>query len=189
MRANIAKTFFIDQPIQLVWDNLSNPNEIVTCVPGAAITEQIDDRNFKGTVTMKFGPIKASYNGEIKIDKLDNDNYEMVMKGRGLDSKGKGSADMEMMGRLSEKDGGTEVEYNMEVSVIGMLAQFGSRLITDVSDQLANQFITNFKNKLAGGASEETTEAPADNSLNTASLMGNIVKNKISGIFGGKKDS
>ena len=110
----------------------------------------------------------------------------MVLKGRGMDARGKGSADMVMNGKLIEKDGGTEVDYSMEVSVTGMLAQFGSRLITDVSDQVVNQFIANFKNQLSGGA--ETEEQAGGSSMDAASLMGNMVKSKISGLFKGKKE-
>lgn len=43
MNTTIIKEFEIDQPIDLVWKSLSNPSEIVTCVPGASITDQIDD--------------------------------------------------------------------------------------------------------------------------------------------------
>lgn len=183
MKANIEKSFFVDQPIQKVWANLSNPIEVVECVPGASITEQLDDKNYKGLVTLKFGPVKTKYNGEITIDKLDLENHEMIMKGRGIDAKGKGSADMIMHGRLKEKDGGTTVDYSMEITVTGMLAQFGSRLITDVSDHLAAQFIENFKNKLAG-----QVESSGDNAVDAGAMMGSIVKKKISGIFGNKKE-
>ena len=59
MRTTIKKDFSVEEPIEKVWDYLANPTKIVSCVPGAAITEEIDDRNFKGEVTMKFGPVKA----------------------------------------------------------------------------------------------------------------------------------
>jgi carbon monoxide dehydrogenase subunit G len=179
MKTTISKTFHVEEPIDKVWSNLSDPQEVVTCVPGAALTEIIDERNFKGTVTMKFGPIKAQYDGEIQIAEQDDDNYNLVMKGKGLDSKGKGSADMTMKGGLTEKDGGTDVEFTMDVSVVGMLAQFGSRLIKDVSDQVLKQFIDNFKAKLSG--------QEVENEMKAGSLMGSVVKNKIGGIFGGKK--
>ncbi len=185
MKAKIERTFQVDQPIDKVWDFLSNPNKVVTCVPGAQITEEVDERNYKGQVSMKFGPVAAKYNGEITIQELDTDNYNMLLKGRGLDAKGKGSADMIMNGKLKEKDGGTEVEYSMEVSITGMLAQFGSRLITDVSNQVVNQFISNFKSQLSGEAPAETS---GGSSMNAAGLMGSVIKNKVSGLFGGKKD-
>ncbi len=180
MKTTITKVFQVDEPIQKVWENLSAPSKIVTCVPGAAITEEIDDKNFKGEVTMKFGPVKAQYAGDIAIDELDHENYKMVLNGKGLDSKGKGSADMLMNGILTEKDGGTEVSFEMEVSIIGKLAQFGARLITDVSNQVLNQFVDNFKAKLAG---EEV-----NNEMKAGSLVGSVVKSKLGGIFGGNKE-
>lgn len=181
MKTTIKKDFSVEEPIEKVWDYLANPTKIVSCVPGASITEEIDDRNFKGEVTMKFGPVKAKYSGEIAIQELDVEAKNMVMKGRGLDSKGKGSADMIMNGNLKPTEKGTDVHFSMEVSIIGMLAQFGSRLINDVSDQLLNQFVTNFKAKLAGAEQ-------VDNSINAGAMVGTIVKNKIGGLFGGKKE-
>ncbi len=180
MRTTINKDFIIEEPIDKVWASLSNPEEIVTCVPGASITEKIDDNNYKGEVTTKFGPIKAKYNGDIEILEMDHDAKKMVLKGLGMDSKGKGSAEMTMNGNLEASENGTAVSFNMEISIIGMLAQFGSRLINDVSNQLIGQFVDNFKAKLAG---EEV-----DNTMKAGSMMGAMVKNKIGGIFGGKKE-
>ena len=169
---------------------MSQPEEIVGCVPGAAITEKIDDQNYKGEVVTKFGPIKAAYAGDIEILELDEANHKMVLKGRGLDSKGKGSADMLMTGLLSEADGVTHVDFTMDITIVGMLAQFGSRLINDVSDQLLNQFVNNFRTQLANGG--ELPEDQKDNALNAGSLAGTVVKSVFSGIgsslgLGGKK--
>lgn len=175
MKANIEKTFQVNEPIGKVWEYLSDPSKIVTCVPGASLTDQIDQDNFKGEVTLKFGPVKASYSGQITFQERNADSYHMQLLGKGLDSKGKGSADMLMNGRLVEKDGGTEVTCSMEVTITGMLAQFGSRLITDVSSSVFDQFVDNFKAKLAGGE--------VDNTLKAGSMVGTVVK----GIFGKKE--
>jgi len=175
MNTQITKEFEIEQPIDAVWKNLANPEEIVVCVPGASITEKIDDKNYKGEVVTKFGPIKAAYAGDIEIIELDEANHKMVLKGRGLDSKGKGSADMIMNGVLTEEDGKTKVNFTMDITIVGMLAQFGSRLINDVSDQLLNQFVDNFRAKLSGG--------DVDNSMNAGSMIGTVAKS----LFGRKK--
>lgn len=181
MNTTIQKSFQVEEPIGKVWTNLASPEEIVTCVPGASLTEKIDDRNYKGEVETKFGPIKVKYDGEIEIVELDEASYTMSLKGKGLDSKGKGSADMVMTGILAEEEGKTKVDFKMEITIIGMLAQFGSRLINDVSDQLLNQFIANFQAKLAG---EEV-----DNSMSAGGMMGSIVKNKLGNLFGGKGEA
>lgn len=177
MKTTIKKTFTVNEPIEKVWAYLSTPTKIASCVPGATITEEIDDKNFKGEVTMKFGPIKAKYDGHISIERLDTENHEMVLNGKGLDSKGKGSAEMLMNGQLTSKDQNTDVSFQMDVTVIGMLAQFGSRLVDDVSSQLFDKFVDNFKQKLAG---EEV-----DNSIQAGSMIGSIVKQKIGGLFSG----
>jgi len=165
MNTLITKDFEIAQPIGVVWKSLANPEEIVGCVPGASITEKIDDRNYKGQVVTKFGPIKASYAGDIEIIELDEANHKMVLKGRGLDSKGKGSADMIMNGVLKEDGGKTQVSFSMDITIVGMLAQFGSRLINDVSDQLLNQFVKKFSDQLEA-------QAPAASSTASAAAAG-----------------
>ncbi|MEO0472211.1 MAG: SRPBCC family protein [Bacteroidota bacterium] len=211
MKTNIEKVFTVDQPIEMVWDFLSNPNKVVTCVPGASITNEIDDRNYEGTVSMKFGPVAAKYNGKILIEELDSVNHKMVLKGNGMDAKGQGSADMVMHGILSEKDGKTEVDYKMDVTITGKLAQFGARLITDVTNQVAKQFIQSFKDRLAeaeaaaassnpvaagaaavsGGGSTvatpvaEASAAPQENSINAFALMWAVIKGWFARLFGG----
>ena len=181
MEAVIEKSFEIEEPIDKVWANLSDPMEVASCVPGAAITQKIDDTNFKGEVTLKFGPIKAQFDGDIEMVELDSAAYTIVMSGKGLDSKGKGSADMIMNGDLQSSNKGTNVHFKMTVNIVGTIAQFGSRLINDVSDQLLKQFISNFKAQLAG--------QEFDNNLNAGSMMGSVIKSKIGGIFKGKDES
>ncbi len=180
MKTTIEKEFQLDQPIEKVWEYLSDPTKIVSCVPGASLTEKVDEKNYKGHVTTAFGPVKASYNGEITIAELDHTNHKMILVGKGVDSKGKGSADMTMNGSLIEKDGGTSVTFIMDVSIVGMLAQFGGRLIKDVSDQILGKFIGNFKDKLEG--------KEIDNTMSGASMVGTVLKSTIGGIFGGSKD-
>lgn len=180
MEATITNNFTLDEPIDKVWAGLSNPIEISGCVPGASITEQLDENNYKGEVSLKFGPVKSKYDGEITIAEMDNENHTMVLKGKGLDSKGKGSAEMTMNGKAKEVADGTEVDFEMVVNIQGTLAQFGSRLINDVSDQLMKQFVDNFKSMLSG---EEV-----DNTLKAGNMMGSVLKSRMSGLFGKKTE-
>ncbi len=159
MQVKIEKTFQVNQPIEKVWEILSNPTKVVTCVPGAEITEAIDEKTFKGVTTMKIGPVTTKYNGEIRLELLDEANYKLEIVGKGLDTKGKGSASMKMTGQLRKlDDGGTEVASSMEVSVIGRLAQFGSRMMVDVSNQIFEQFTENFKQALQSPEGSEVKE-------------------------------
>ena len=170
MKATFDKSFHVNEPIDKVWNLLTDPAQVVTCVPGASLTESIDEDNHKGEVLLKFGPVKAKYAGQIKFEERDAENRKMKLVGKGLDSKGKGSADMVMNGALTEQDGGTMVNCTMEVTITGMLAQFGSRLINDVTNTVFDQFIQNFQDKLAG--------KEVDNSLSAGSMIKNMFKKK-----------
>jgi uncharacterized protein len=149
MTTNLVKSFEVEQPIDLVWATLTDPTQIVDCVPGASLTEQVDADNYKGYVGLKFGPVKAGYDGLVTFLERDAANKKMSLKGLGVDSKGKGNAEMLMNATLTQVGEHTQVDATMDITITGMLAQFGARLITDVSNQVFNQFVASFKKKLA----------------------------------------
>lgn len=168
MNATITKSFHVPQLLDEVWANITNPEKIVVCVPGAKLTEMIDNDNFKGEVELKFGPVKASYGGHISFLERNADSKSMKMKGSGTDVKGKGGAELLLDANMSEKDGGTDVSVTMDVTVQGMLAQFGSRLVTDATSQVFDQFVRNFKAQLEG--------KDVDNTLKTGAMVGSMIK-------------
>lgn len=156
MQTTIEKTFQVDQPIDKVWIFLSDPNKVVVCVPGAKITEEVDERNYRGTVSMKVGPVVTDFKGDITVEQRDAAQHELVLVGEGTDAKGGGSANMKMTGRLRALDtGGTEVVSTMEVSVVGRLAQFGSRLFSDISNRMFDQFTDCFAERLQAAEAPE----------------------------------
>ena len=135
MAIEIKKTFQLKEPIEQVWSLLSDPRRVAACVPGAKITEQVDEKTYKGTISVKVGPSATDYKGELEIVRLDAANHEIEILGKGQDVRGRGSASMKMTGKLrSLEDGGTEVKSISEVNVVGILAQMGSRMINEVSN-------------------------------------------------------
>ena len=134
----------------LVWEHLIDPNKVMDCVPGVSIDEKVGENHYKGKVGMKFGPIGAKYDADIFYDEIDVANRKIIITGKGVDVKGQGSADMTMTMNITEKEeGGSKLDAIMDVTINGKIAQFGARLITTVSNQLFNQFVTNFSKKLA----------------------------------------
>jgi uncharacterized protein len=149
MALKIEKTFQVPEPVESVWMMLSDPRKVATCVPGAQITEQVDDKTYKGAIKVKVGPSVTDYNGEVQILRLDAQNHEIEILGKGRDVRGRGSASMSMSGKLRAlENGGTEVTSVSEINVIGILAQMGSRVITEVSNIMFAEFIKNFQARL-----------------------------------------
>jgi uncharacterized protein len=148
MAVKIEKTFRVDEPIEKVWAFLKDPKKVGTCVPGAQITEQVDERTYKGAIKVKVGPSVTDYKGEVQIVRLDEAAHEIEILGKGQDVRGKGSASMKMTGKLETVDGGTEVINSSELNVVGILAQMGARVITEVSNIMFEQFVNNFRKQL-----------------------------------------
>jgi carbon monoxide dehydrogenase subunit G len=160
MGVKVEKSFEVQEPIQKVWDFLSDPKKVVVCVPGAQITEQVDDRHYKGAISVKVGPTVSDFKGQVEIVKLDPAAYEIGMLGKGQDARGKGSASMTMTGKLREVPGGTEVVSVSEMNVVGILAQMGGRMIQEVSNIMFDKFSANFKQALQGLPASAGTAQP-----------------------------
>jgi carbon monoxide dehydrogenase subunit G len=161
MAVRIEKTFQVNEPVEKVWAFLSDPRKVGTCVPGAQITEQVDERTYKGAIKVKVGPSVTDYKGEVQIVRKDEQAHEIEILGKGQDVKGKGSASMKMTGKLRAVDDGTEIVSVSELNVVGILAQMGSRVIHEVSNIMFEQFTKNFRQQLQNAETGEPETAPA----------------------------
>ena len=187
MKVEISKTFSIRASINDVWDFMTDIKSVSTCIPGAQYIESLEDNEHSVMLTVKVGPIKSSYRSEVAIKSLDESNYTMEIQGRGTDTKGKGGANMEMTGKLIDNgDGTTGVTGDSMVTIQGMLAQFGSRMIEDVSNQLFVQFTKNLCTKLEGNGNniESKQEPDSDNSLSGTAVAGAAIKGAVGRIIG-----
>src|SRR5579864_2929289 len=161
MGVKIEKNFQVQFPADVVWNFLSDPRKVVTCVPGAKITEQVDDTHYKGAISVKVGPSVTDFKGEVQILKLDGQAHVIEILGKGQDIRGRGSASMKMTGSLRVLDGGgTEVVTVAELNVAGILAQMGGRVMQEVSNILFEQFAKTFREKLEGGKSGVSPSGP-----------------------------
>jgi len=184
MALKIEKKFQVSEPIDKVWAMLSDPRKVATCVPGAQITGQIDDKTYQGAVSVKVGPSVTDYKGEVQIVRLDPQEHAIEILGKGQDVRGRGSASMKMTGQLRAlPDGGTQVESVSEVNIVGILAQMGSRVITEVSNIMFDQFTKNFRARLEqpADAAEAQRTATEAKPINATSLAWEAAK----GIFRG----
>ena len=145
MEVKAEKSLKLNQEPAVIWKCMIDPSFMVKSVPGAELTEQIDEKNFKGKISVKIGPVTTKFNGEAEFTKLEEADYELIMEGKGLDTSGKGGANMTMNIKLSTlEDGGTEMQSSMSLSITGRLAQFGARMIVAVNNKMFDQWATSF---------------------------------------------
>ena len=150
MEVKLDKRYPVAATPAQAWAVLSDIHAIAACMPGAAITEQVDATHYKGTVKSKIGPAVMSFGGDIEMQGLDEATRELKMLGKGADKAGS-SASMQLTARLEdgEAPGTTVLLGQATITVSGKLAQFGSRLLVPVSDALLAQFADNFRTAAA----------------------------------------
>ncbi|KPF51248.1 carbon monoxide dehydrogenase [beta proteobacterium AAP121] len=160
MEVKLDKRYPVAATPAQAWAVLSDIRAIAACMPGAAITEQLDETHFKGTVKSKIGPAVMSFGGDIELQGLDEATRELKMLGKGADKAGS-SASMQLTARLEpgEEAGTTVLMGQATITVSGKLAQFGSRLLVPVSDAMLAQFADNFR---AAAAAVPVAAAPAE---------------------------
>ena len=177
MKVKMTKNFTIGAPIGDVWDFMTDIEKVSSCIPGAKYVEDLDDNCHAVMLTIKVGPIKSSYKSEVSIRNLDVNNHTLEIEGRGIDVKGKGGATMEMVGSLTDSgDGTTEINGDSTVTIQGMLAQFGSRMVEDVSNQLFLQFIKSLATKLEGNGDKADETESSNAVLSGITVAGAAIK-------------
>ena len=173
MEVKAEKNLKLNQDPDMIWKCMIDPSFMVKSVPGAELTEQLDERNFKGKISIKIGPVTAKFNGEAEFTKLEEADYELTMEGKGLDTSGKGGANMTMNIKLSTlEEGGTEMQSSMSLSITGRLAQFGARMIVAVNNKMFDQWATSFTELL----NEQTSSKGSEEKSNNQPDNGNVAE-------------
>ena len=141
-----------------VYAALLSPEVLKACVPGAQEVTGSPAEGFEATVVQKVGPVKATFKGQVTLSEMvENESLTITGEGKGgAAGFAKGGAKV----RLADKDGGTELSYDVEAKVGGKLAQLGSRIVDGFAKQMADQFFTRLKEALEGPAADP--DAPAD---------------------------
>jgi carbon monoxide dehydrogenase subunit G len=140
MAIHIEERFRVNAPVEGVWAYLVDPRRVVSCLPGAELTEVVDERTFHGAMKVKVGPVTVSYRGRVRIVEIDAAGHRVRMEGDGRESTGTGSAKMAMESTVTPAEGGTEVVVRSDVDVVGRIVQLGRGMIEQVSHQLFEQF-------------------------------------------------
>ena len=196
MRVELDRVFPLAAPAADSWRLLQDIEKVAACMPGAKITEQVDATNYKGEVKVKIGPATTAFKGELEVKDLDPDARRLRLVGKGSDVRGASTASMDLTANIRDAgNGASELAGACEVQVNGKLASFGSRMMTQVSGQLLEQFADNFASHIeptdVGAAAGEdqstdaitTEKAKPDQQLNALVLLWRSLIGMIKDLF------
>lgn len=159
-----TNTFHVPLPLEEAWQLMLDVPRILPCLPGARLTEVLDDNRYKGSVSVRLGPIRLSFDGQAQLVRRDDQNHVAWLEGSGIDPKGRGSARSEFSFALAPAaDGGTRVTVTTQLALSGSVAQYGrgSGMIAEVASQILGQFERNLAQSLAQGGAEGGLPADA----------------------------
>jgi len=190
MKVQIDKVFAMPASADLCWQFLQDIAAVAACMPGAKITERLDDTHYKGTVTVKVGPATLSFRGDIEVRELDAATRTLRLLGKGSDTTGTSGASIDLTARVEAGEGdASNLLGKSEATVSGKAAAFGGRMINSVADQVLQQFAANFAAQVESlkaaqaGAAPVAPPPPTQHELNGLALFWAILKNWIRGLF------
>jgi carbon monoxide dehydrogenase subunit G len=196
MKVTLEKTFPLPASADTVWVLLQNIEAVAGCVPGAKITERIDEKHYKGTMSVKFGPASMAFRGDVEVSEIEPSTKTLRLFGKGTDTTGSSGASMDLTARVAAIDAAScNLVGTSEVSMSGKAATFGGRMMSSVADQVLKQFAANLAAQVQAMQAQPTspTAAPvaplpaAPSQLNGLALMWAIIKDWLRSLFAAKK--
>lgn len=139
----VEDAFDIDAPLARVWPLLADIPHVASCIPGAAIEEQVDATTYRAKVTVKVGPVAVGYRATIRVLELDGDEHVARFDVHGDELKGRGGVRATVTSSATERDGKTHVTLHSDAQLSGIIVTVGGRLIESVAKKTIAQFASN----------------------------------------------
>jgi uncharacterized protein len=196
LKITLERAFLMPAAAEEAWALLQDVGQVAGCMPGARITERIDERHFRGTVAVRFGPASMSFRGEVEVAAIEPSSRTLRLVGRGMDTTGGSAASMDLTARVDSVDAiSSRLVGNSEVSLSGRVAAFGARVADSVAQEVLKQFAANFAAALqarqasapdttAGDAAGAAAAAQPATPLNGLALLWGMVVSWLRSLFG-----
>jgi carbon-monoxide dehydrogenase small subunit len=176
----LRQSITIAAPPADVWAALADITRVGGCLPGAVI-DSVDGNDVRGHLTVKFGPIRARFAGEAKVERDETEMRGRIIGG-GRDAHGGSSARGMVTYSLRPVESGmTAIDLAISYQLTGALAQFGrSELVADFAGRMATAFAQNLSAMLQGGGA-----APAGTAdINIVALGWSLLLARLRRLFG-----
>lgn len=156
-------SFDVPLPPAQAWPVLMDIRRMAPCMPGAELTDVVDDRTYKGNIAVRLGPVALTFAGLVKFEEIDNAGHKARVRAQGDDAKGRGAAQAVATFRLEPSGGGSKVLVHTDLSLSGAVAQYGRGvgMIQATAAALISQFAGNLKTELARRGTPPSTARPA----------------------------
>jgi carbon monoxide dehydrogenase subunit G len=144
----IKSDFEVPEPPDKVWRFFDDIPGVAACLPGAELTDDLGDDKYRGTVSIRMGPVRMRFAGTAEIKERDDAAKRIVVDAAGADEKGRGQAAMSVTANVVATARGSKVEVAQDLQLAGAAAQYGRGMISDVTSVLMRDFAANMRTRI-----------------------------------------
>jgi carbon monoxide dehydrogenase subunit G len=146
----IETGFDISRPPADTYALLLDLERVMPCFPGAELLARRPDGARDLRVTVRLGPMRLSYQGDVRIAERDDPARRAVLAGNARETRGGGSANARIAMRVEENERGARVVAEADVDITGRAAQMGRGIVEDVATRLVGEMAACLEAGLAG---------------------------------------
>ena len=142
----LSGSYRFDVPREQLWNALMDPEVVESCTPGVREFTPLAPDTYEVELRVGVGVVSGTYRATLEIsDKNEPASYRMTVDGKGARTTIKGTGTI----TLAEVDQGTELRFEGEAQVTGMLARVGQRLMGSVAKVQIDHYFECLKSKTA----------------------------------------
>ena len=143
MKIGGAYTVPLDR--QLAYARLQDPEILAKCMPGCDHLSRIGEDEYEMKMKMVISSVKGLFGGKVRLaDQSPPDSFRLLVEGSGKVGFVKGEGVL----TLSPVDAATEVRYEGEVQIGGMIAGVGQRLLDVTAKLIIKKFFEKFTGQI-----------------------------------------
>ena len=132
---------------KILWNMLMDTHTLSKIVPGISRLEKTGDNSYRSTLEINMGPVSTSFNGDAQMeDIVEEKNFTLKMQQSNKMAKANSIMKIQLV-PVNEIE--TEVAFDGEVKITGLLASMGEKVFNGVANILTRQFFANLDNELA----------------------------------------
>jgi len=145
---DIEKVFQVAAPCEKVWGFVTSAEQVATCIPGVESVEVIEPGKYKGLMTIKVGPIKASVKADVhELEQRPPEFASYSIQGEEGGRASRLTAEARLQLKPLEASL-TEVTFNANVVIVGRLGKFAGGVMNKLADSMSEEFVTAFRSRL-----------------------------------------
>ena len=139
----------INAPREQVYAFLTDPPRVSACAAEVQKLDVLDDDHFKVVAKAGVGFVKATFTMDVVwVERQPPERAIARTKGNAPGS----AVDMTASMSLAEVPEGTRLDWTADVSVVGMIASVGQRLLQGAANQITGQVFACVKKTLEAAA-------------------------------------